>query len=88
MKTSLAVPELEQVKVASGSGNCKSNTINRIEEFAHRLAELIIEHAPLTIRAAKEALLRIQAQLQSISFSDVIRTVGVLIECLTRMERW
>jgi enoyl-CoA hydratase len=39
---------------------------------AHQLAELILQHAPLAIRAAKEALLRIQAQVQSIGFSDVI----------------
>jgi enoyl-CoA hydratase len=36
------------------------------------LAYRIIQHAPLTIRAAKEALLRIYESLQSIDFSDVI----------------
>jgi enoyl-CoA hydratase len=39
---------------------------------ARALAALIIQHAPLTIWAAKEALLRIHAKLQSVDFSDVI----------------
>lgn len=36
------------------------------------LANRIIQHAPLTIRAAKEALLRIYERWQSVDFSDVI----------------
>lgn len=39
---------------------------------ARALAALIIQHAPLTIWAAKEAVLRIYAKLQSVDFSDVI----------------
>ena len=39
---------------------------------AHHLADLIVQHAPLTIRAVKEALLRMSAQLHSVGFSDVI----------------
>jgi enoyl-CoA hydratase len=39
---------------------------------ARDLAALIIEHAPLTVWAAKEALLRIYQKLQSVDFSDVI----------------
>jgi enoyl-CoA hydratase len=39
---------------------------------ARDLAALIVQHAPLTIRAAKEALLRIYEKLQSVDFSDVI----------------
>jgi enoyl-CoA hydratase/carnithine racemase len=39
---------------------------------AHNLAALITQHAPLTIWAAKEALLRIYEKLESVDFSDVI----------------
>jgi enoyl-CoA hydratase len=39
---------------------------------ARSLAALVIENAPLTIWAAKEAVLRIYEQLQSIDFADVI----------------
>jgi enoyl-CoA hydratase len=49
--------------------------VNEPEEVVSRgmaLAHRIIQHAPLTIRAAKEALLRIYERLQSIDFSDVI----------------
>jgi len=48
------------------------NDPGKVLARAHQLAELILQHAPLAIRAAKEALLRIQAQVQSIGFSDVI----------------
>jgi enoyl-CoA hydratase len=39
---------------------------------ARTLAALIIENAPLTIWAAKEAVLRIYAKMQSLDFADVI----------------
>jgi enoyl-CoA hydratase len=39
---------------------------------ARALASLIIQHAPLTIWAAKEAVRRIYEKLQSVDFSDVI----------------
>jgi enoyl-CoA hydratase len=40
--------------------------------YARALAVRIIRHAPLTIWAAKEALFRIYAKLQSVDFNDVI----------------
>jgi len=40
--------------------------------YARALALRIIRHAPLTLWAAKEAVLRIYAKLQSVDFSDVI----------------
>jgi enoyl-CoA hydratase/carnithine racemase len=45
---------------------------NEVLSRARALAALITQHAPLTIRAAKEAVLRIYEQLQSIDFADVI----------------
>jgi enoyl-CoA hydratase len=40
--------------------------------YARALALRIIQHAPLTIWAAKEALLRVYDKLQSVQFFDVI----------------
>jgi enoyl-CoA hydratase len=40
--------------------------------YARALAIRIIRHAPLTLWAAKEAMFRIYAKLQSLDFSDVI----------------
>jgi enoyl-CoA hydratase/carnithine racemase len=40
--------------------------------YARALASRIIRHAPLTLWAAKEAVLRIYAKLQAADFSDVI----------------
>jgi enoyl-CoA hydratase/carnithine racemase len=45
---------------------------NEVLSRARALAALITQHAPLTIWAAKEAVLRIYEKLQSVDFSDVI----------------
>jgi enoyl-CoA hydratase/carnithine racemase len=44
----------------------------KVLSYARALAIRIIQNAPLTLWAAKEAVFRIYSKLQSVDFSDVI----------------